>query len=107
MNQNPPARLSGRGRSILKSREKRQAESKPCSTTPVVAGPVRSPPLRLGETRARPGRCYTERAYGRFERRLALDHEVEDDKVQASFMNGVLDIKIPKSRTRRIEAKAG
>ncbi|MNQ46835.1 Spore protein SP21 [compost metagenome] len=58
------------------------------------------------------GRCYTERAYGRFERRIPLDHEVEADKVQARLKNGVLDIEIPKSqqarsRTRRIEVKAG
>jgi HSP20 family protein len=58
------------------------------------------------------GRYYTERAYGRFERRIPLDHEVEADKVQARLKNGVLDIEIPKStqaqnRTRRIEVKAG
>ncbi|MNS48925.1 Spore protein SP21 [compost metagenome] len=57
------------------------------------------------------GRYYTERAYGRFERRIPLDHEVEADKVQARLKNGVLDIEIPKSqearnRTHRIEVKA-
>jgi HSP20 family protein len=58
------------------------------------------------------GRYYSERVYGRFERRIPLDHEVEADKVQARLKNGVLDIEIPKSmqaqnRTRRIEVKAG
>lgn len=58
------------------------------------------------------GRYYSERAYGRFERRIPLDHEVEADKVQARLKNGVLDIEIPKSmqaqnRARRIEVKAG
>lgn len=58
------------------------------------------------------GRYYTERAYGRFERRIPLDHEIEADKVQARLKNGVLDIEVPKSkqaqsRSRRIEVKAG
>lgn len=57
-------------------------------------------------------RCYTERAYGRFERRIPFDQEVDADRVEARIKNGVLDIEIPKSerarsRTHRIEVKPG
>lgn len=57
-------------------------------------------------------RCYTERSYGRFERRIPFDQEVDADRVEARIKNGVLDIEIPKSeraqaRTHRIEVKPG
>ena len=42
-------------------------------------------------------RGYSERAYGRFERRIALPRGVEQDKASASFRNGVLSIVLPKS----------
>jgi len=42
------------------------------------------------------GRYFTERYYGAFERQIALD-DVEEDKAQASFKNGVLTISLPKS----------
>ncbi|MDQ4062104.1 MAG: Hsp20/alpha crystallin family protein [Pseudomonadota bacterium] len=42
-------------------------------------------------------RQFSERFYGRFERRLALPAEVEQDKVEASFKNGVLTVTLPKS----------
>jgi HSP20 family protein len=38
----------------------------------------------------------SERYYGRFERRIPVD-EVEEDKVSASFKNGVLTVTLPKS----------
>jgi HSP20 family protein len=52
-------------------------------------------------------RQFSERYYGRFERRIPLRYEVEEDKVQASFQNGVLTVTLPKSanaqsRVRRI-----
>lgn len=46
-------------------------------------------------------RRFSERYYGRFERRIPLD-DVEEDKASASFKNGVLTVTAPKSR----EAKA-
>jgi HSP20 family protein len=46
-------------------------------------------------------RRFSERYYGRFERRIPLD-DVEQDKASASFKNGVLTVTVPKSR----EAKA-
>jgi HSP20 family protein len=41
-------------------------------------------------------RLFSERYYGRFERRIPVE-EVEEDKVSASFKNGVLTITLPKS----------
>jgi HSP20 family protein len=41
-------------------------------------------------------RRFSERYYGRFERRIPLD-DVEEDKVSAAFKNGVLTITVPKS----------
>jgi HSP20 family protein len=43
------------------------------------------------------GRQFSERYYGRFERRIPLPFEVEDDRAQASFANGVLTVTLPKS----------
>ena len=57
------------------------------------------------------GRTYTERSFGRFQRTIPLAAEVDADKVQASFKNGVLTVEAPKNpaardKTRRIEVKA-
>jgi HSP20 family protein len=41
-------------------------------------------------------RLFSERTYGRFERRIPVDH-IEQDKVSASFKNGVLTVILPKS----------
>jgi HSP20 family protein len=49
-------------------------------------------------------RQFSERFYGRFERRIPLGVEVEDDKVSANFKNGVLTVALPK--TERAQAKA-
>jgi HSP20 family protein len=53
------------------------------------------------------GRRFSERYYGRFERRIPLE-DVDEDKAAASFKNGVLTVTIPKSseaktNVRRIE----
>ena len=40
-------------------------------------------------------RLFSEHYYGRFERRIPVD-EVEQDKVAASFKNGVLTVTLPK-----------
>jgi HSP20 family protein len=42
------------------------------------------------------GRYFTERYYGAFERQVPLD-DVEEDKAEASFKNGVLTVSLPKS----------
>jgi HSP20 family protein len=41
-------------------------------------------------------RLFSERYYGRFERRIPVE-DVEQDKAAASFKNGVLTVTLPKS----------
>ena len=50
-------------------------------------------------------RQFSERFYGRFERRIPLGYEVEDDKVSADFKNGVLTVALPKTEGARAKAK--
>jgi HSP20 family protein len=45
-----------------------------------------------------------ERAYGQFERRLALPSEVDPQKVAAEFKNGVLNVHLPKSASAKPKA---
>ncbi|MFC4625558.1 Hsp20/alpha crystallin family protein [Daeguia caeni] len=54
---------------------------------------------------------FSERFYGRFERSIPLGAEIEEDKVDARFKNGVLTITLPKSekaqaQVKRIEIKS-
>ncbi|MDE2378337.1 Hsp20/alpha crystallin family protein [Bradyrhizobium sp.] len=42
------------------------------------------------------GRYFSERYYGAFQRQIALE-DVDEDKAEASFKNGVLTISLPKS----------
>ena len=56
------------------------------------------------------GRQFSERYYGRFERRIRLGYEIEEDEVDAHFKNGVLTVTMPKtakaqSQAKRIEIK--
>jgi len=44
-------------------------------------------------------RHFSERYYGRFERVIPLPFAVEDGKAEASFKNGVLTVKLPRSET--------
>lgn len=53
---------------------------------------------------------YTERSYGSVQRVLSLPDDADSDKMDASFKNGVLTIKLPrrkeaKSHTRTVEIK--
>ena len=54
---------------------------------------------------------YSERSYGRFERRIALPSNIDEDKCSADFRNGVLTVTIPraaeKARGRRIPLGQG
>lgn len=57
-------------------------------------------------------RTYSERFYGRFERHISLDRDVDENAVSATFKNGVLTVTVPKSaqaveRTKRIPINAG
>jgi HSP20 family protein len=50
-------------------------------------------------------RQYSERYYGRFERHVALPSEVDDERANASFRNGVLTITLPKTERARQQTK--
>jgi HSP20 family protein len=50
-------------------------------------------------------RQFSERYYGRFERQIPLGIEVEEDKVAASFRNGVLTVTLPKSATAQTRTR--
>lgn len=54
---------------------------------------------------------YSERSYGRFERRITLPSDVDDEQCAADFKDGVLRITLPrteaKSRARRIPLGGG
>lgn len=54
---------------------------------------------------------YSERFYGRFERRIALPTSVDQEAAKADFKDGVLTVTLPKSedadRGRRIPINAG
>ena len=57
-------------------------------------------------------RTYSERFYGRFERQITLDRDVDDSAVNATFKNGILTVTVPKSaraveRSKRIPINAG
>ena len=54
---------------------------------------------------------FSERFYGHFERRIPLGVEVEEDKIEARFKNGVLNVVLPKnpkaqSQVKRIAIKS-
>jgi HSP20 family protein len=52
----------------------------------------------------------SERRYGRFSRSFVLPRDVEQERIEAEFENGVLSVTIPKSeraRRRRIEVRGG
>ena len=49
-------------------------------------------------------RLFSERYYGRFERRIPVD-DIEQDKISASFKNGVLTVMMPKSPAAQQKVK--
>lgn len=50
-------------------------------------------------------RQFSERYYGRFERRIGLGREVDEDKVVATFKNGLLTVTLPKTEKAQANAK--
>jgi HSP20 family protein len=50
-------------------------------------------------------RQFSERYYGRFERRVQLGVEVDEDKVDARFRNGVLTVTLPKTEKAQSQVK--
>ena len=49
-------------------------------------------------------RLFSERYYGRFERRIPVE-DIEEDKVTAAFRNGVLTVTMPKSAQAQRQMK--
>jgi HSP20 family protein len=49
-------------------------------------------------------RLFSERIYGRFERRIPVD-DIDADKVKASFKNGVLTVTLPRLPTAKSNAR--
>ncbi|MBZ9884374.1 Hsp20/alpha crystallin family protein [Mesorhizobium sp. CA10] len=50
-------------------------------------------------------RQFSERYYGRFERRIPVGYEVKEDEVDARFKNGVLTVTLPKSEKAQSQVK--
>jgi len=50
-------------------------------------------------------RKFSERYYGRFERRIPVGADIEEGKIDASFKNGVLKVTVPKSEKAQMKAK--
>lgn len=48
---------------------------------------------------------YSERFYGHFERRFSLPSEVDEERAEATFKNGVLTVTLPKTDRARDAAK--
>lgn len=47
------------------------------------------------------GYCRMERSYGAFSRSFQLPSEVEQDKIEAHYKNGVLDLRLPKAESAK------
>lgn len=68
--------------------------------------------ISSGTEEKKKGYYLSERSYGAFHRVIALPPGVDTEKVDATFKNGVLTVKLPKSeeakaRLKRVEVKAG
>lgn len=50
-------------------------------------------------------RQFSERFYGRFERRIPLGTEVDEDQIEARFQNGLLSVTLPKSEKAQSQVK--
>lgn len=50
-------------------------------------------------------RQFSEHFYGRFERQIPVGLDIEEDKIEASFKNGILKVTLPKTERARTKAK--
>jgi HSP20 family protein len=48
---------------------------------------------------------FSERYYGRFERRIPVGYEIEEEKIDARFKNGVLSVTLPKTEKAQSQMK--
>lgn len=62
----------------------------------VIRGEKKQTSTRNGQ-----GYTYTERRYGAFARAMRLPCEVETDKAQATYKNGILRLTLPKTARAR------
>ncbi len=60
--------------------------------------------LRRADETEDKDRLFSERYYGRFERRIPVE-EVDEDKVSAAFKNGVLTVTMPKAPQAQSKVK--
>ena len=60
---------------------------------------------RLDHEKTEGNRYYSERSYGTFSRTVPLGFEVDEDKVDASFVKGILTIVLPKSERAQRQAR--
>jgi HSP20 family protein len=59
------------------------------------------------DSESRNGSYYcSERAFGRFERSIPIAAEIDPEKTEAKFRNGLLRIRLPKKSRRQSDAKA-
>src|SRR5262245_48798784 len=48
---------------------------------------------------------WSERFYGRFERQIPVGFDIDEEKIEAAFKNGILTITCPKSERAQEKAK--
>lgn len=56
------------------------------------------------------GYYYAERSYGQFRRDVNLPSEVDPDKIEATYKDGILNVTLPKAegaQTKKIKVKGG
>lgn len=61
--------------------------------------------LKGEKTSENNGAQFSERFYGHFERRIPLGVEIDEDKVEAEFRNGILTVTLPKSENAQAQVK--
>jgi HSP20 family protein len=74
----------------------------------VEASSAEGTPIIRGERKSEledKDRLFNERYHGHFERRIPVGMDVEEDKGEAMFENGVLEITPPKSERARAKAR--
>ncbi len=50
-------------------------------------------------------RQFSERFYGRFERQIPVGTDIDENKIEASFKNGVLKVVLPMTERAQTKAK--
>lgn len=108
----PPVNVREEDNQVVVSAELPGMEDKDIEVT-VRKDTVRISGEKKEETEAKEEDFYhVESSYGRFDRLIDLPTEVDEDKAQAEFKNGVLRIRMPrtaesKTKTKKVPIKAG